>query len=404
MNHNPSPISVTILGSTGSVGRQAIALLQNHPAQFQLQTLVAQNNWQLLAEQATALRPRYAVIANPEHYAKLREILSPLGVVVAAGPSAVLDAAAQPVDVCVAGIVGCAGLAPTMAALRAARRLAFASKECLICAGNLFLAEAMAGGCTIIPTDSEHSAIFQLLLRSDRDALSRIILTASGGPFLHHDAETLATVTPEQAANHPVWKMGKKISIDSATLMNKALEIIEAHYLFALSEDKIQVLIHPQSIVHALIALNDGAMMAHLALPDMQIPLAYALFWPKRAVLPDLQMDLAAVAQWQFMPPDEGRFPSLALARAAIRTGGEAPLALNAANEIAVARFLAGDIKFTEMAVLLQTMMERWQGRGSFGNAPPDLSHILALDTEFRQQAEAWQKNTLCGFTPIRAA
>ena len=401
---NLQPTGISILGSTGSVGRQALALMASHPGQFELQTLVAGENWQLLAEQAIQHRARYAVIANPAHYGNLKSALQPHGIISAAGSEAVIDAAQQPVDVAVAGIVGCAGLAPTMAALRAARRLAFASKECLVCAGPVFLRQADQYGCKIIPTDSEHSALFQLLRHEDRQNLSRVVLTASGGPFLRTALADLADVTPEMAVAHPVWSMGKKISVDSATLMNKGLELIEAHYLFSLPPEQIDVLIHPQSIVHALAEFKDGAITAHLGLPDMQLPLAYAMFWPKRADLPKLRLDFSKLAQLQFEPPRYDVFPSLQLARQSIVQGGEAPLALNAANEVAVGRFLAGEIRFLDIFTLCANLMSRWQGRASFGKSPMELSHILALDSEFRSQASAWQPVKHGGFTPIRVA
>lgn len=396
--------SVSILGATGSVGRQALALIAKCPEQFNVQTLVAGKNWQQLAALAIEHRPRYAVIADPAYYQPLKAALQPHGITTAAGNDAVLDAAQQPVDVCVAGIVGVAGLAPTMGALRAARRLAFASKECLVCAGSVFMQQASAHGCKIIPTDSEHSALYQLLRHEDQRQLARVVLTASGGPFLRHTPEQLVAVTPDQATAHPVWPMGRKISIDSATLMNKGLELIEAHFLFNLAPKQIEVLIHPQSIVHALVEWQDGAVMAHMGMPDMQLPLGYALFWPKRGNLPHLRMDYTKLSQLQFETPDHAQFPALALAQYAAQAGGEAALALNAANEIAVARFLAGELPFLDIVNLCTALMERWQNRASFATTPTTVDLILNLDREFRAVAAEWRPATHGGFTPIRVA
>jgi 1-deoxy-D-xylulose-5-phosphate reductoisomerase len=355
----PRPRRISILGSTGSVGCNTVDLLRRDPGAFEVEALTARSNVGLLAEQARELRPRMAVIADESLYGALREALSGTNVAVAAGAAALEEAAALDADLVMAAIVGAAGLKPTLAAVARGATVALANKECLVCAGDVMMREVKRSGAVLLPVDSEHSAIFQVFDFDNVDAIERIILTASGGPFLNLDLDLMKDVTPEQAVDHPNWDMGAKISVDSATMMNKGLEVIEASYLFPLPEDRIEVLIHPQSVVHSLVGYADGSVLAQLGTPDMRTPIAYALAWPRRRPSPAARLDLAEVGQLTFLPLDSKRFPALGLARQALKSGGAAPTVLNAANEIAVVGFLNGEIGFLDIIRVVSEALDR---------------------------------------------
>ncbi len=353
------PRRVTILGSTGSVGRNTIDLIERHRDAYEVEALTAYSNVELLVEQARRLCPRLAVIGDGSRYDELKEALAGTGVETAAGADGLTEAAERPSDWVMAAIVGAAGLAPTLTAVRRGTIVALANKEALVCAGAIMMAEVKAHGATLLPVDSEHNAIFQVFDFKRRDSIERIILTASGGPFRELDLEAMADVTPEQAVAHPNWDMGAKISVDSATLMNKGLELIEAHHLFALPSERIDVVIHPQSVVHSLVTHVDGSVLAQLGSPDMRTPIAYTLGWPDRIAAPAARLDLAAVAKLTFEAPDEGRFPALRLARHALQSGDGAPTILSAANEVAVHGFLARKIGFLDIVRIVERTLER---------------------------------------------
>jgi len=376
------PRSVTILGSTGSVGRNTVDLIQRDPDAYAVEALTANGNAALLAQQAVATDARLAVVADDEKYADLKEALAGTGIEAAAGRQAVIDAAGLPADWVMAGIVGAAGLEPTLTAVRRGAVVALANKECLVCAGELMLSEIARSKATLLPVDSEHSAIFQVFDFEQRDAVERIILTASGGPFWKTPMEEIARATPSQAVAHPNWRMGAKISVDSATMMNKGLELIEAHYLFDMDEDRIDILVHPQSIVHSLVAYSDGSVLAQLGTPDMRTPIAYALGWPERISAPSARLDLAAIGKLTFEAPDPERFPATNLARQALREGGAASTVLNAANEVAVQGFLTGKIAFLDIAGTVAATLERLAQR-----SVRTLDDVLAADAEARRVA-----------------
>jgi 1-deoxy-D-xylulose-5-phosphate reductoisomerase len=371
---------VSILGATGSIGRSTMALMDAaEPGAFRIEALVANKDVPTLAAQALRLRPRVAVVADPGAYAALKEALGGRGIELAAGPDAVVDAAARPADWTMAAIVGAAGLRSTLAALARGGTMALANKESLVCAAELVMEAARQGGATLLPVDSEHNAIFQCLHGDDPRGIDRIVLTASGGPFRDWTLDQMGRVTPEQALKHPTWSMGAKISIDSATMMNKGLEIIEAARLFALSSARIDVLVHPQSAVHGMVHYADGSILAQLGSPDMRTPIAHALAWPRRMRADTPRLDLAALAKLEFFAPDPIRFPALRLAREALMAGGGAPTILNAANETAVALFLDRRLGFLDIATVVAETM------ASLAGARPDgLEGILALDAEAR--------------------
>ncbi len=353
------PRRITILGSTGSIGCNTIDLVEREPEGYCVEALTANRNVTLLAEQARRLRPRVAVVADASLYHALREALSGTNIEVAAGESAVVEAATRPVDWMMAGIVGAAGLAPTLAGVRQGAIVALANKETLVCAGELVLREVKARNATLLPVDSEHNAVFQVFDFEQSDRVARIILTASGGPFRTKSFEEMRRMTPEQAVAHPNWRMGAKISVDSATLMNKGLEVIEAFYLFPVRKDQVDVIVHPQSVIHSMVEYIDGSVLAQLGTPDMRTPIAYAMGWPKRIAAPSPRLDLAAVGQLTFERPDDERFPALRLARAALDAGGSAPTVLNAANEVAVLAFLDRQIGFLDIAKIVGETLER---------------------------------------------
>ena len=349
---------VTILGSTGSVGQNTVDLLARNPEEFAVEALAANRSWELLAEQALKLRARFVAIGDPAVYPPLKERLSGSGVEIGCGREALVEAALRPAEWVMAAIVGAAGLGPTLAAIRRGAIVALANKEVLVCAGGLFMQEVSRSGATLLPVDSEHNAIWQCFDFSQREAIDRIILTASGGPFRERRLEAMREVTPKEAVAHPNWSMGAKISVDSATMMNKGLELIEAHHLFGLPADRIDIVVHPQSIVHSLVAYRDGSVLAQLGPPDMRTPIAYTLAWPARIATPTARLDLPAIARLTFEPPDERRFPALRIARAALDSGGGSPTVLNAANETAVRAFLDGRIGFLEIAETVERTLE----------------------------------------------
>ena len=377
------PRRITILGSTGSIGCSTIDIVERQPESFSCAALTAFSNVSLLAEQARKLQPELVVIGDENRFKELKEVLSGSGMEIAAGREALIEAAKRPSDFIMAAIVGAAGLEPTLAAVRRGATVGLANKECLVCAGDLMKAELEKSGSTLLPVDSEHSAIYQVFDFDRRDAVESIILTASGGPFRTHSLEQMAGVTPEQAVAHPNWDMGAKISVDSATMMNKGLELIEAHHLFDLPAENIEVLIHPQSVVHSLVAYVDGSVLAQLGTPDMRTPIAYTLGWPERMPAPAERLDLAALGQLSFEPPDLERFPALRLARQALQSGGAAPTILNAANEVAVAGFLGGEVGFLEIAGIVEETL---------ATMPLDklasLDAVFAVDSEARRVAE----------------
>jgi len=353
------PRRVTILGSTGSVGQSTVDLLLRNRDKFTVEALTANHNAALLAEQARALDARFAAVADPADYPALQQALAGSGIEVACGRAALVEAAERPADWVMAGIVGAAGLEPTLAAVRQGRIVAFANKEVLVSAGGLFMREVAAHGATLLPVDSEHNAIWQCFDFSRTDGIEKITLTCSGGPFREHSCERMRDATPAEAVAHPTWRMGAKISVDSATLMNKGLELIEAHHLFQLPGERIDIVIHPQSIVHGLVTYCDGSVLAHLGSPDMRTPIAYALGWPGRAAAPTKRLDLAEIGRLTFEAPDPRRFPALRLAREALRRGGGSPTVLNAANETAVHAFLEGRIGFLDIAATVERTLER---------------------------------------------
>tara|TARA_R110000824_G_scaffold155226_6_gene327718 strand:- start:4677 stop:5882 length:1206 start_codon:yes stop_codon:yes gene_type:complete len=377
--------TVSVLGSTGSIGVSTLDLIAREPERFDLVAITAHKNVARLIEQARALRPQFAVIGDMLLYDDLKAGLEGTGIEVAAGRNAVIEAALRPADWVMAGIVGTAGLAPTLAAVRRGASVALANKECLVSAGPLFLAEVAKSGATLLPVDSEHNAIFQVLETERLHAVDKIILTASGGPFRTATLDEMARATPAQAVAHPQWDMGAKISVDSATLMNKGLELIEAHYLFPVGEERLDIVIHPESIIHSMVAYMDGSVLAQLGAPDMRTPISYALAWPERMATPCARLNLAEIGALTFAEPDPVRFPALRLAREALKAGGMMPTILNAANEIAVAAFLGGHIGFLDIAKTVEKVLEQ----GLADNAEPsDLDEIYEIDRIARLSAE----------------
>ncbi|HRY06571.1 MAG TPA: 1-deoxy-D-xylulose-5-phosphate reductoisomerase [Hyphomicrobiaceae bacterium] len=374
---------VSVLGATGSIGQSTLDLIARHPETFKVEALTANADAAGLAALAIRHRARMAVVADPEAYAALAAALSGTGIIAAAGTQALQEAASRPADCVVAAIVGAAGLLPTLAAVRQGRRVALANKECLVTAGDLFMREVAAAGAELLPVDSEHSAAFQAIGAADPDAIEQIMLTASGGPFRDWDMVRLAAATPEQALRHPNWSMGAKITIDSATLMNKGLELIEAFHLFPVGADKLDCVVHPQSIVHCLVAYRDGSVLAQMSSPDMRTPIALALSWPRRIDAPTKRLDLAALGQLTFEAPDTARFPALTLAREALAAGGAAPAVLNAANEVAVMAFLERRIGFLDIAAAVADSLAAAGRRGLLAGCA-SLDDLLAVDREAR--------------------
>ena len=380
---------VAILGSTGSVGRSTLDVVARHPDRFRVVALAARGRWQALAEQCVRFRPQLAVLADPAHAAELRAALAAGGLATAVltGADGVVAAATmEGADTVMAAIVGAAGLVPTLAAARAGRRLLLANKEALVMSGRLLLDAVAASGAELLPIDSEHNAIFQCLPpgRPGVRALGvrRVWLTASGGPFLRVPAARLANVTPDEACAHPRWAMGRKISVDSATLMNKGLELIEAQLLFGLAAGSVEVVVHPESIVHSLVEYVDGSTLAQLGHPDMRTPIACALAWPERIDSGVESLDLLRLGTLRFEPPDRNKFPCLRLAEMAARSGGTAATILNAANEAAVAAFLEGRLNFTAIPVVIERVLEQLAA-----GPAATLEHVLAADADARRVA-----------------
>jgi 1-deoxy-D-xylulose-5-phosphate reductoisomerase len=375
---------VSVLGATGSVGQSTLDVIGRNPHLFKVAALTARSNAKALAEMAVRHGAHLAVLADATRYGELKECLSGTGIEAAAGAGALAEAAASPADCVMAAISGAAGLRPTLAAVSQGRRVALANKECLVCAGGIFMDAVRRSGTELVPVDSEHSAVFQLLTGVDTAAIERIVLTASGGPFRTWSREQLERATPEQALKHPNWSMGRKITIDSATLMNKGLELIEAWHLFSVAPVQLEVVVHPQSIVHALVGFRDGSMLAQLANPDMRTPVAAGLAWPARIAAPTRRIDLIELANLSFERPDETRFRALALARQAMEAGGMAPCVLNAANEVAVEAFLTGRIGFLGVAQLVAEALDRAAGSGLLGEAE-DAAAVLETDAAARR-------------------
>ncbi|HUC60890.1 MAG TPA: 1-deoxy-D-xylulose-5-phosphate reductoisomerase [Alphaproteobacteria bacterium] len=376
------PKRIAVLGSTGSIGCSTLDLVARNAERFEIAALTAHRNVKLLIEQALRFRPAFAVIADESHYAELKSALAGSGVEVAAGMDAVADAARRPSDWVMAAIVGAAGLEPTLAAIERGAVVGLANKETLVCAGDLVMAAIARHGATLLPVDSEHSAIFQVFDMERAPAVARIVLTASGGPFRTIEPSQLHSVTPAQAVAHPNWTMGAKISVDSATMMNKGLEVIEASYLFPIEKERIEVVIHPQSVIHSMVEYVDGSVLAQLGTPDMRTPIAVALAWPERMAAPSKRLDFATLGALTFEAPDFGRFPALRVAREALQSGANAPTILNAANEVAVGAFLEGHIRFLDIVRVVEETL------GSMARAPLlSLSDVRAADAAARENA-----------------
>jgi len=378
--------SVTLLGATGSIGASTIDLLKRERSRYRVEAVTAHRNAAALATLARELGARFAAVGDPAVFGDLKTALAGTGIEVGAGEGALVEAAERPADWVIGAITGAAGLKPTLAAAERGAIVALANKETLVCAGDLFMRRAAASGATVLPVDSEHNALFQAMSGSRREDVARVILTASGGPFRTASAATIRGATVEQALKHPNWSMGPKVTIDSATLMNKGLEIIEAHYLFSLPSQQIDVLVHPQSIVHSLVEFCDGSVIAQLGSPDMRIPIAYCLAWPERINGPAPRLDLAQAATLTFEAPDLERFPALALARRALEVGGGAPTVLNAANEVAVAEFLARRLSFAAISALVEATLEAAMSR-NWTAEPQNIEDALAVDHNARMLA-----------------
>ena len=351
---------VTVLGATGSIGDSTMDLLRGARDRYRVEALTGNSNVQGLAKLAREFNVRFAAVADPARLSELREALAGTGIEYGAGESAIIEAAARPADWVMAAVSGAAGLKPALAAVDRGATVALANKECLVCAGDFFMDRAAKAGACILPSDSEHNALFQALASGNRDELVRVIITASGGPFRTWTAADIEEATLAQALKHPNWSMGQKITIDSASMMNKGLEVIEAAYLFSLKPEEIDVLVHPQSIIHGMVEFSDRSVVAQLGAPDMRIPIAHCLGWPDRIKGPSARLDLAKIGQLTFEAPDFQRFPGLRLAYEALRTGQGATTVFNAANEVAVAAFIAGKIRFGAIARLVEATIDSW--------------------------------------------
>ena len=378
-----APRTVSILGATGSIGTSTADLLRRERDRFAVEALTAHRNGTALAKLARDLGARFAAVADESAYAELKSGLAGSGIEAAAGPAAVAEAGRRPAEWVIGAITGAAGLEPALAAIERGATLALANKECLVCAGTLFMKRAQRTGATVLPVDSEHNALFQALTAGRREDVTKVIITASGGPFRTWSKDDIRKATLQAALKHPNWSMGPKVTIDSATLMNKGLEIIEAHHLFALDPDEIEVVVHPQSIVHGMVEFRDGSVIAHLGAHDMRIPISHCLAWPDRIDWPAPRIDLAAIGSLTFERPDLERFPALGLAWAAMRTGGGATTVLNAANEIAVAAFIEGQIGFPGIPALVEATIEGAASRGIM-REPGSIAEALALDSDSR--------------------
>ena len=375
---------VTVLGATGSVGSSTLDLIERSPDAFEVIALTAATRVDELAAAARRTGARLAVIDDEALLSELRRGLEGTRCEAAAGRDALIAAAAGEAEWVMAAIVGCAGLEPVMAAVEAGKTVALANKEALVTAGALMTDAARRAGATILPVDSEHNAIFQCLAGDSGDGVSRIILTASGGPFRSKSMAEMASMTAAQAVAHPNWSMGAKISVDSATMMNKGLELIEAFHLFGLPSDRLDIVVHPQSVIHSMVEYRDGSVLAQLGSPDMRIPIAHTLAWPRRMETPCQRLDLIAIGQLTFEAPDPQRFPALRLARAAMAAGGAAPVALNAANEEAVAAFLGGRIGFLDIAATVERVLNAQAGLP----APRSIADVIDIDRASRHSAQ----------------
>ncbi|WP_417593773.1 1-deoxy-D-xylulose-5-phosphate reductoisomerase [Parasphingorhabdus sp.] len=375
--------SVSIFGATGSVGQSTLDLIRQQPDEYEIIALTANGNASQLAALAKEFSARVAVVADDSAYDELREQLAGTSIEAASGADALVAAAALGADWTMAAIVGCAGLPPTLEALRCGKTVALANKEALVSAGALMITEAGKAGATLLPVDSEHNAIFQALQGGTIEQVHKITLTASGGPFRGWTREQMASVTPEQAVAHPNWDMGAKISVDSATMMNKGLELIEAHYLFPVGLANIEILVHPQSVIHSMVEYHDRSTLAQLGSPDMRIPIASALAWPDRMITNSEPLDLAEIGRLDFERPDESRFPATRIAREAIMAGGAKPAMLNAANEVAVAAFLNHAVQFLDITEIVTRLLDSYSPP-----APTALADIFAIDKESRVRTE----------------
>ncbi len=376
--------SVSVFGVTGSIGTSTVDILKSHADKYSVDAVTAHRNVEALAQIARELSAKFAVIGDPDLYGELCDALAGSGVEAGAGESALIDAAQRPSDIVIAAIVGAAGLKPTLAAIRRGARVGLANKETLVCAGALMTAEVAQHGATLIPVDSEHSAIFQVLEDRPEHQVDRILLTASGGPFREWSLDNMRSVTRAQALAHPNWDMGAKISLDSATMMNKGLELIEAWHLFPVPEDKIEIVVHPQSVVHSMVEYCDGSVLAQLGSPDMRTPIAYALAWPERIKVDVPRLDFATIGGLNFQQPDTERFPALRLARQALQEGGTLPTVLNGANEVAVEAFLRDQIGFLDVAGIVETVMNKI---GS--HRLTDLDQVFETDAMVRRETAA---------------
>lgn len=384
-----APKSVSILGATGSVGLNTMDLIARDPGRYRVEALTANQNVEELISAVRRVKPRLAVIGDQGKYQILRDALAGSGTEAAAGRDAVIEAASRPADWIMAAIVGAAGLAPTLAAVAQGTTVAIANKECLVCAGDHMMDVVRREGTTLLPVDSEHNAIFQVFDSQRPKAVEKITLTASGGPFRTASLAQMKVATPAQAIAHPNWQMGAKISVDCATYMNKGLELIEAYHLFPVEKDQIDVVVHPQSVIHSMVSYSDGSVLAQMASPDMRTPIAYALGWPDRIHAPVARLDLVQIGQLTFEAPDFGRFPALRLAKEALAMGGGAPAVLNAANEIAVEAFLKGKIGFLDIARIVEKTLEAGgnRGMGQWGRPLSSLEDMYAADEAARAYA-----------------
>ena len=381
-----APRRITILGATGSIGASTIDLIKRAPERYGVVAVTARRNAAALAQIARAVGAELAVVADPAVYGELKDALAGSRVEAAAGETALLEAAMRPADWVMAAISGAVGLKPTLAAIERGATVALANKECLVCAGSLFMRRAASAGATVLPVDSEHNAVFQALGAGPREDVSRVILTASGGPFRTWSLDQIRQATPEQALRHPNWSMGPRITVDSASMMNKGLELIEAQHLFGLKPDEIDVLVHPQSVVHGLVEFRDGSVVAQLGSPDMRIPIAHCLAWPARLDSPAARLDLARIRELTFEAPDPLRFPALALARRAMEAGGAAPTVMNAADEVAVGEFIAGRIAFPAIVGLVEATLDAASARGLLAE-PAGVEAAIAVDHVARSLA-----------------
>lgn len=380
-----APKSVTILGSTGSIGCNTVKLITHSPERFAVEALTAHNNVEKLAEQALALQPKLVVIGDKNHYPALKKRLEDTSITIEAGEEALAAAAARPSDLVMAAIVGAAGLRPALEAVKRGATVALANKECLVCAGDLFMKEVRQHGATLLPVDSEHNAIFQVFDFEQPERVEKVILTASGGPFREASRREIAEATPEQALKHPNWDMGAKITIDSATMMNKALELIEAWHLFPVEARQLEVVVHPESVVHGMVQYTDGSVLAQMGNPDMCTPIAHTLAWPERMESPNARLDLTALGSLTFEAPDPKRFPAIRLAKEVLKSKAGAATVFNAANEVAVAAFLERKLDFPRITRVVEQTLESLEYKN-----PSTLEAVMQLDQDARERAKEY--------------